>query len=454
MSFWVYILRCADQSYYTGHTDDIEYRFAQHEQGAIPSCYTFKRRPLTLVFADEMQTREEALAAEIQIKKWSRAKKEALIARDWQRVSRLAKSHAKFGKFVGDPAHGSTGSPRTGSGGSAFIITPVTGSDRDALAALLVETVAANGSVGFMHPLALADAQLFWEQALASAERGERVVLGAWRDGALVGTGTVVPVMAPSQPHRAELTKVMIVPSLRGQGVGEALVGALEQVARERGKTLLTFDASTVGGATAFYQRLGYHGAGDIPDYAYKPLGGLAATRIFWKSLDTRQKSADPVAIDPTADQRWMRHALGLAERAEQEFDEIPVGAVLVSAEGDVLGEGWNRNIGDHDPSAHAEIVAMREAGRKLGNHRLIGSTLYVTLEPCAMCAMAMVHARVSRVVFAAADPKTGAAGGVFDLLADPRHNHRVEVRGGVLADEAGRRLTNYFRAKRGRPPL
>lgn len=333
-------------------------------------------------------------------------------------------------------------------------IAPVAAIDRDALAALLVETVAANGSVGFMHPLALADAQSFWEQALASAERGERVVLGAWFDDALVGTGTVVPVMAPSQPHRAELTKVMIAPSLRGQGIGEALVGALEQVARERGKTLLTFDASATGGATAFYRRLGYHGAGDIPDYAYKPLGGLAATRIFWKSLDTRQKSADPVASDTTADECWMRHALDLAERAEQEFDEIPVGAVLVSAEGEVLGEGWNRNIGDHDPSAHAEIVAMREAGRKLGNHRLVGSTLYVTLEPCAMCAMAMVHARVSRVVFAAADPKTGAAGGVFDLLSDPRHNHRVEVRGGVLADEAGRRLTNYFRAKRGRPPL
>ncbi|AWV07305.1 tRNA adenosine(34) deaminase TadA [Marilutibacter maris] len=152
-------------------------------------------------------------------------------------------------------------------------------------------------------------------------------------------------------------------------------------------------------------------------------------------------------------DQRWMRHALALAARAEREDDEIPVGAVLVSADGQVLGEGWNRNITEHDPSAHAEIVAMRQAGMRLGNHRLLGSTLYVTLEPCAMCAMAMVHARVGRVVYGARDPKTGAAGSVFDLLADPRHNHRVEVTGGVLGEEAGARLTAYFRAKRARRP-
>ncbi len=150
-------------------------------------------------------------------------------------------------------------------------------------------------------------------------------------------------------------------------------------------------------------------------------------------------------------DERWMRHALALAERARDEDDEIPVGAVVVSAAGEMLGEGWNRNIGEHDPSAHAEIVALREAGRRLGNHRLLGTTLYVTLEPCAMCAMAMVHARIARVVFGAFDPKTGAAGSVFDLLADPRHNHRVEVQGGVLADIAGPMLTAYFRARRGK---
>ena len=157
---------------------------------------------------------------------------------------------------------------------------------------------------------------------------------------------------------------------------------------------------------------------------------------------------------DTAADEALMRQTLALADRAEREFDEIPVGALVVDAQGAVIGEGWNRNIGDHDPSAHAEIMAMRQAGRALGNHRLIGCTLYVTLEPCAMCAMAMVHARIARLVYAAPDPKTGAAGSVFDLVEDPRHNHRIEVARGVLAAEAGTRLTNYFRRKRGKPPL
>ena len=152
------------------------------------------------------------------------------------------------------------------------------------------------------------------------------------------------------------------------------------------------------------------------------------------------------------ADERWMRHALALAERARREDDEIPVGALVVDAEGTLVGEGWNRNIAESDPSAHAEIVAMRNAGKALANHRLVGCTLYVTLEPCAMCAMAAVHARLARVVYGAADPKTGAAGSVFDLLADPRHNHRVEVVSGVLGDEAGTMLSAYFRAKRAKP--
>ena len=151
-------------------------------------------------------------------------------------------------------------------------------------------------------------------------------------------------------------------------------------------------------------------------------------------------------------DEHWMRHALALAERARDEDNEIPVGALVVDAEGRLVGEGWNRNIAESDPSAHAEIVAMRQAGTAIGNHRLVGCTLYVTLEPCAMCAMAMVHARLARVVYGASDPKTGAAGSVFDLLADPRHNHRVEVAGGVLGDVAGAMLTGYFRAKRGKP--
>jgi tRNA(adenine34) deaminase len=153
-------------------------------------------------------------------------------------------------------------------------------------------------------------------------------------------------------------------------------------------------------------------------------------------------------------DDAWMRQALALAQRAEHEDDEIPVGALVVDMQGNAVGEGWNRNIAERDPSAHAEIIAMRQAGRALDNHRLVGCTLYVTLEPCAMCAMAMVHARIARLVYAAADPKTGAAGSVFDLIADPRHNHRVEVQGGVLADEAGAMLSNYFRRKRGKAPL
>ena len=153
-------------------------------------------------------------------------------------------------------------------------------------------------------------------------------------------------------------------------------------------------------------------------------------------------------------DERWMRHALAVADRAEREDDEVPVGAVLVSAEGELLAEGSNRNISEHDPTAHAEIVALRRAGQQLKNYRLPGSTLYVSLEPCAMCAMALVHARVKRVVYAARDPKTGAAGSVFNLLGDSRHNHRVIVEGGLLAGEAGERLTDYFRRKRAKPAL
>lgn len=150
-------------------------------------------------------------------------------------------------------------------------------------------------------------------------------------------------------------------------------------------------------------------------------------------------------------DSGWMREALAVAERARQEDDEIPVGAVLVDAQGNLLATGSNRTIAEHDPSAHAEIVALRAAGKVLGNYRLEGCTLYVTLEPCAMCAMALVHARIARLVYGASNPKAGACGSVFDLLRDPRHNHRVIVDGGVLAEEAGARLSSYFREKRQR---
>lgn len=148
------------------------------------------------------------------------------------------------------------------------------------------------------------------------------------------------------------------------------------------------------------------------------------------------------------SDEHWMRRALELAAHARDAENEVPVGAVLV-LDGTCIGLGWNRNIGDHDPTAHAEINALRAAGQKLGNHRVTGATLYVTLEPCVMCAMALIHARVARVVYAAADPKTGAAGSVFDVFGDPRHNHRVEVAGGLLAAESAVLLRSFFRARR-----
>ena len=147
------------------------------------------------------------------------------------------------------------------------------------------------------------------------------------------------------------------------------------------------------------------------------------------------------------SDRAWMRHALDLANRAGEE-GEVPVGAVIVK-EGQLVGEGWNRTISLNDPSAHAEILALRDAGKRLANYRLPGCSLYVTLEPCAMCAGAMIHARLERLVFGASDPKTGAAGGRFDLLLNPGHNHRVQVAGGCLATDCGGLLQNFFQARR-----
>jgi tRNA(adenine34) deaminase len=136
-----------------------------------------------------------------------------------------------------------------------------------------------------------------------------------------------------------------------------------------------------------------------------------------------------------------------LAVRAARE-GEVPVGAVLVR-DGKVIGEGWNRPIGANDPTAHAEIQALRAAGQAISNYRLTGTTLYVTLEPCAMCAGAIIHARVERVVFGAYDPKGGAAGSVFQVLGTDRLNHKVEVEGGVLAEECGAMLRDFFARKR-----
>jgi tRNA(adenine34) deaminase len=143
-----------------------------------------------------------------------------------------------------------------------------------------------------------------------------------------------------------------------------------------------------------------------------------------------------------------MRHAISLAERAAAE-GEVPVGAVLVRDDR-IIGEGWNRPILGHDATAHAEIQALRDAGRRIGNYRLPDSVLYVTLEPCVMCAGAIVHARIARVIYGATDPKGGACGSVFDLLpSDGRFNHRTECDGGLLAEACSTLLRDFFRARR-----
>ena len=147
------------------------------------------------------------------------------------------------------------------------------------------------------------------------------------------------------------------------------------------------------------------------------------------------------------SDENWMRYALQLAQQAALQ-GEVPVGAVLVQDD-NILGEGWNQPISLNDPSAHAEMLAMRAAGQAAANYRLPNTTLYVTLEPCCMCAGAMIHARIARVVFGAYDPKTGAAGSLFSVLNDPRHNHQVQISGGVLAEECAELLRTFFRERR-----
>ncbi len=146
-------------------------------------------------------------------------------------------------------------------------------------------------------------------------------------------------------------------------------------------------------------------------------------------------------------DENWMQRALQLAAQAEA-AGEVPVGAVIVKND-ELVAEGYNQPIGAHDATAHAEIIALRRAGEALGNYRLVDTTLYVTLEPCSMCVGAMIHARVSRVVFGASDPRTGALGGAFDLQQAGQHNHHFDVVSGVLADSSRELLQNFFRARR-----
>jgi tRNA(adenine34) deaminase len=152
---------------------------------------------------------------------------------------------------------------------------------------------------------------------------------------------------------------------------------------------------------------------------------------------------------DDSLDMRYMREALVLARDAWT-AGEVPVGAVVVR-NGEIVGRGFNAPISRHDPSAHAEIMALRDAAENLDNYRLVGCSLYVTLEPCVMCMGAIFHARVERVVYGASDPKTGACGSIIDLPAETRLNHHAEVVGGVLADECGGLLSGFFAQRRGK---
>ena len=148
-----------------------------------------------------------------------------------------------------------------------------------------------------------------------------------------------------------------------------------------------------------------------------------------------------------TDDAKWMQRACELAQQAKEQ-DEVPVGAVIVY-ENQVIGEGFNQPISSNDPTAHAEIVALRQAGQALNNYRLPEAIMYVTLEPCAMCAGALVHARLAKLIYAADDPKTGACGSVFNLLQTNELNHKVEIEKGLMEEESRTMLQDFFKAKR-----
>lgn len=173
-----------------------------------------------------------------------------------------------------------------------------------------------------------------------------------------------------------------------------------------------------------------------------------APDTMVWPAVAMAQQ---PMSNDErpttTSDEFWMEEALRAAQRA-LEAGEVPVGAVVVQA-GVIIGKGWNRNLTDSDPTAHAEIIALRQAGANLGNHRLGDCELFATIEPCPMCAGALVHARVKRLVYGADDPKAGAIHSVMEVLNHPRLNHRTAVRGGVLAGRCVELLQSFFRSRR-----
>ncbi|WP_448555013.1 tRNA adenosine(34) deaminase TadA [Thalassotalea montiporae] len=161
----------------------------------------------------------------------------------------------------------------------------------------------------------------------------------------------------------------------------------------------------------------------------------------------TKNSNSPEEAVFTAQDHKFMKRAIELAQIAEQ-HNEIPVGAVVVY-QGEIVGEGYNRSIMDNDPSAHAEMIAVREAGKKLDNYRLIDCTLYVTLEPCPMCAGLLVHSRVKRVIFAAPDEKTGSAGTVFNLTHEPKLNHLIDVNSGLMQAECSAMLSHFFKRRR-----
>ena len=168
-------------------------------------------------------------------------------------------------------------------------------------------------------------------------------------------------------------------------------------------------------------------------------------------SVLENSRSDDPSPADrgrdESPDELWMEEALRCAQRA-LEVGEVPVGAVVV-CDGRIVGRGWNRNITDSDPTAHAEIIALREAGASVGNHRLGDCDLFVTIEPCAMCAGALVHARIQRLIYGADDPKAGAVHSVMQVVNHPQLNHKIEVRSGVLAGRSAEVLQSFFKSRR-----
>jgi tRNA(adenine34) deaminase len=168
--------------------------------------------------------------------------------------------------------------------------------------------------------------------------------------------------------------------------------------------------------------------------------------RIVSTHSNAKTKTKSP-ELQTTPDELWMEEALRCAQRAS-EAGEVPVGAVVV-CDGRVIGRGWNRNISDSDPSAHAEIIALRKAGASVGNHRLVGCELFATIEPCAMCAGALVQARVKRLIYGADDPKAGAVHSVLQVLNQPALNHRIEVRRGVLAGRSAELVQSFFKNRR-----